>query len=97
MRFVADKAALGQVFSEYFGFPCQFSFGQMLHTHLLVVTGTTGQLLADIPSGLSLIPPHEIKKNIYIVMCKLFPKFSLKIESSDSTTISGWNKIMFKH
>jgi hypothetical protein len=22
---VADKVALGQVFSEYFGFPCQFS------------------------------------------------------------------------
>jgi hypothetical protein len=29
---VADKAALGQVFSEYFGFPCQ-SFHQFLHHH----------------------------------------------------------------
>jgi hypothetical protein len=28
--FVMDKAALGQVFSEYFGFPCQ-SFHQFLH------------------------------------------------------------------
>jgi hypothetical protein len=27
--FVVDKVALGKVFSEYFGFPCQFSF----HTH----------------------------------------------------------------
>jgi hypothetical protein len=27
-----DKAALGQVFSEYFGFPCQ-SFHQFLHDH----------------------------------------------------------------
>jgi hypothetical protein len=27
-----DKAALGQVFSEYFGFPCQ-SFNQFLHHH----------------------------------------------------------------
>jgi hypothetical protein len=26
MGFVVDKVALGQVFSEYFGFPCQFSF-----------------------------------------------------------------------
>jgi hypothetical protein len=26
MGFVADKVALGQVFSEYFGFPCQSSF-----------------------------------------------------------------------
>jgi hypothetical protein len=24
--FVVDKVALGQGFSEYFGFPCQFSF-----------------------------------------------------------------------
>jgi hypothetical protein len=24
--FVVDKVALGQVFSEYFDFPCQFSF-----------------------------------------------------------------------
>jgi hypothetical protein len=24
--FAVDKVALGQVFSEYFGFPCQFSF-----------------------------------------------------------------------
>jgi hypothetical protein len=24
--FVVDKVALGQVFSEYFGFPCQISF-----------------------------------------------------------------------
>jgi hypothetical protein len=30
--FVVDKAALGQVFSEYFRFPCQ-SFHQFLHHH----------------------------------------------------------------
>jgi hypothetical protein len=30
--FVVDKAALGQVFAEYFGFPCQ-SFHQFLHHH----------------------------------------------------------------
>jgi hypothetical protein len=30
--FVMDKAVLGQVFSEYFGFPCQ-SFHQFLHHH----------------------------------------------------------------
>jgi hypothetical protein len=33
MGFVADKVALGQVFSEYFGFPCQFSFHLLLHIH----------------------------------------------------------------
>jgi hypothetical protein len=33
MGFVVDKAALGQVYSEYFGFPCQSSFHQFLHHH----------------------------------------------------------------
>jgi hypothetical protein len=31
--FVAGKVDLGQVFSEYFGFPCQSSFHQILHSH----------------------------------------------------------------
>jgi hypothetical protein len=31
--FVVDKAALGQVFSEYFGFSCQSLFHQFLHHH----------------------------------------------------------------
>jgi hypothetical protein len=31
--FVVDKRALGQVFSEYFGFPCHSSFHQILHHH----------------------------------------------------------------
>jgi hypothetical protein len=30
--FVVDKVALGQVFSEYFRFPCQ-AFYRLLHTH----------------------------------------------------------------
>jgi hypothetical protein len=33
MGFVVDKAALGQVFFQYFGFPCQSSFHQFLHHH----------------------------------------------------------------
>jgi hypothetical protein len=31
--FVVDKVALGQVFSEYFGFPCQSLFHQIFHHH----------------------------------------------------------------
>jgi hypothetical protein len=31
--FVVVKVALGQVFSEYFGFPRQFSFHHILHPH----------------------------------------------------------------
>jgi hypothetical protein len=30
---LVDKVALVQVFSEYFGFPCQSSFHQILHHH----------------------------------------------------------------
>jgi hypothetical protein len=34
VKFMVDKVALGQVFSEYFGFPCQNrSFHQLLHHH----------------------------------------------------------------
>jgi hypothetical protein len=33
VEFMVDKAALEQVFPEYFGFPCQSSFHQILHHH----------------------------------------------------------------
>jgi hypothetical protein len=34
VRFAVDKMASGQIFSEYFGFPCQnHSFHQLLHHH----------------------------------------------------------------
>jgi hypothetical protein len=61
--FVVDKLALGQVFSEYIGFPRQLSFHRMLHTHHLSSgVGTIGKTVADVPSGLSLTPPQETKK-----------------------------------
>jgi hypothetical protein len=30
---MVDKVVLGQVFSEYFGFPCQSSLHQIFHHH----------------------------------------------------------------
>jgi hypothetical protein len=55
-----DKVALGQVL----GFPYQFSFYRLLHTHHLPSgAGTIGQLVADVASGLSLTPHKETKKN----------------------------------
>jgi hypothetical protein len=64
MGFVVDKVALGQVLREYFGFPCQFSFHRLLDTHFLSSgAGTVGQIVTDIPSGLSFTPPQETKKN----------------------------------
>jgi hypothetical protein len=43
--FVVDKVTLRQVFSEYFGVPCQSSFHQLLHNHpnLSSGAGTIGQ------------------------------------------------------
>jgi hypothetical protein len=62
--FVVDRVIVGQVFSEYFGFPCQFSFHQLLLTHLSSGAHTIDHLVADVPSGLSFTPPHEINKEI---------------------------------
>jgi hypothetical protein len=56
--FVVDKVALGQILSEYFGFPSHFSFHQML-VPSSSGAGTIGQIVADVPS---LTPPQEIKK-----------------------------------
>jgi hypothetical protein len=61
--FVVDNVALGQVSSEYFGFPCQFSCHQILHTPPSSCSGTISQLVAAYQSGLSFTPTHETKKN----------------------------------
>jgi hypothetical protein len=58
---------VGQVFSEYFGFPCQSSFHQFLHNHHHLSSGAgNGPVVAAVPSGLSLIPLIIIlKRNMY--------------------------------
>jgi hypothetical protein len=55
--------ALGPVFSEYFGFPCQSSFHQLLHNHhhRSSGAGTNRPTVADVLSGISLTPPRETK------------------------------------
>jgi hypothetical protein len=51
---MVDRVTLGQVFSQYFDFPCQFSFHSLPQTHhLSSVAGTIGQTVATVPSGLS--------------------------------------------
>jgi hypothetical protein len=54
------------VFSGYFGLPCQLSFHRLLqpHYHLSSRAGTIGQLVADVPSGLSLTTPQGNLKKI---------------------------------
>jgi hypothetical protein len=62
--FVLDKIALGQVFSEYFGFPCQLSFHRLFHAHHLSCRdGTISQLVADVPSELSHPTPTNLKSS----------------------------------
>jgi hypothetical protein len=61
--FVVDEVDVGQVFSEYFSFPCQFSFYRLLHTqHISSGAGTIGLLVIDAPSGLSLTKKLKKKK-----------------------------------
>jgi hypothetical protein len=68
---------LGQVFPEYFSFPCQSSFHQLLHSHHHLSSGARqmGQLVAAVPSGHSLTPLRIIIKNVeqlaeqYLMYC----------------------------
>jgi hypothetical protein len=72
--FVVHDVALGQVFCKYFGFSYQFSSHRLLHTHLSFEAGTRNQLVADVPSGLSLTDTHKIKKiNLLLVHLSTIP------------------------
>jgi hypothetical protein len=56
--FEVDKVALGQVFFEYFGFPCYSSFHHLLHNHPHLSSGGwyNRPEVAAVPSGLSPTP-----------------------------------------
>jgi hypothetical protein len=58
--FVVDRVALGQVFSEYLGFGCQFSFHQLLHTNRSSGAGTMGPIMAFVLNELSYLA-HTMK------------------------------------
>jgi hypothetical protein len=55
---------MGQVFSEYFGFLCQFSLHRLLYIHYYLSSGagTIGEIVVDVTSGLSLTTSLELKK-----------------------------------
>jgi hypothetical protein len=67
--FVVDKVALGQVFSEYFGFPCQSSFHQLLHNHLHLSSGagTIGQQWPTYQVDSVSPHPEKLKKKLVYV------------------------------
>jgi hypothetical protein len=57
---MVDKVALGRVSSEHFGFPCQFSFHQLLlDHHLSSGAGTIGQQWPTYQ--VDLVSPHPEK------------------------------------
>jgi hypothetical protein len=59
VEFVVKKVVLGKVYSEYFGFPCQSSFHQILHLHNH--PGLVAEV-AGLPNGPSLdSTPHYAK------------------------------------
>jgi hypothetical protein len=66
--FVVDKMAPGQVFSEYFGFPCQSHFIPTTSpSSQSPGTGTIGQYMAAVPRGHPIwtpLPTIRIKKKI---------------------------------
>jgi hypothetical protein len=67
VAFVMDKFALGQVFSEYFGFPYQ-SFYRLLHVHHHLSSGacTIGQIVANVKvDTVSLQSKKIITKQLY--------------------------------
>jgi hypothetical protein len=68
--FVVDKVALGRVFSEYFGFPCQSSFHQILHHHNhLGQAKQANQWLPCQVDPVGLHPPlSELKKIISLLL-----------------------------
>jgi hypothetical protein len=62
-----EQCSNGAEFLCVLWFPCQFSFHHVLHTHLSSGAATIGQLVSGVLSGLSLTPPHEIKKKNRVV------------------------------
>jgi hypothetical protein len=82
--------ALGQVFSEYFGFPCRFSFHQTLHTHLSSGADTVDQLVADLSWALSHTPPQEIKnKKFWKELTDYFPSYDTGHTENDASSNSS--------
>jgi hypothetical protein len=60
---MVHKVALTQVFSGYYGFPCQILFHRLLHIHHLSSgADTIWQLVTDVPSGLSHTTPRNLKR-----------------------------------
>jgi hypothetical protein len=57
----------GQIFSEYFGYPSQFTFHRLFHNdhrRLSSGVGTVGQTVAAVPSG-PILNPWAMKRKVW--------------------------------
>jgi hypothetical protein len=74
--FVVEKVALEQVFSEYFGFPCQSSFHRLLHNHhhLSSGAGTIGQQWPSYQVDSVSPHPEKLKKTCFLFSEKKWMK-----------------------
>jgi hypothetical protein len=72
--FLVDKVTLRQVFSEYFGFPCQFSFHRLLHTHhhhhhpRLVQEASSWPTYHTTPKSFPPVLPAKCKNSVQIAL-----------------------------
>jgi hypothetical protein len=70
---------MGQVFSDYFGFPWQFSFHRLLHSSSSIIRDSyIGQLVADVPTGLSHPTPRNYKKKKILNEARSWPNRGTK-------------------
>jgi hypothetical protein len=75
---MVDEVAIGQVFSEYFGFLCQSSFHQFLHNHHHLSWGLYNRVvIAAVPNGLKSNPTNnnndeEIATEVGIVQFEVY-------------------------
>jgi hypothetical protein len=83
-----DKVALGQVFSEYFSFPCQLTCHQMPHIHIASWAGTIGQLVTDVPNGISLTAPHGERELRVVRNLQTFWRYTSPLSSQSKCKLS---------
>jgi hypothetical protein len=78
--FVVDKAALGKVFSDYFGFPCQSSFHQFFI--IMITRGWHNRTIGGRSAAwiqMDSTPYTNLKKKIVGTLTYLEPKWFLLI------------------
>jgi hypothetical protein len=62
--FIVDKMTLEQVSSEYYDPACQFSFHQLLHIHLIILSLTLCSLDAE-----SLVKQQKKNERMFMPVC----------------------------